>query len=279
MPSTSPRRSRTARAWRGPCCAALAAAGLAPAAVGYVNAHGTATPQNDRIEAQALCARVRRGPGARQLDEVDDRPHDGGRRQSRGRGHGAGARARSASPDRESRSPPIPRSASTACPASLAKRPSSARSPTRSASAGRTSPCCSSACDDGASKRRHHRGRRGQRGHRRRVPRARGLAGPAAARAADVESSAGRALAGSNAGRARGRRRSPAALARVSAHDRGGSARRRRSWSRPPRQSRARPRSDRRHRAGRFHLHDCVRRRLPRPAAWPDCRRCCFPTP
>src|SRR5947207_477226 len=38
-------------------CAALAAAGVGPAAVGYVNAHGTATPQNDRIEARAI-ARV-----------------------------------------------------------------------------------------------------------------------------------------------------------------------------------------------------------------------------
>ena len=28
--------------------------GIAPAAVGYANAHGTATPQNDRIEARAL---------------------------------------------------------------------------------------------------------------------------------------------------------------------------------------------------------------------------------
>jgi 3-oxoacyl-[acyl-carrier-protein] synthase II len=33
---------------------ALAAAGVTPADVGYVNAHGTATPQNDRIEARAL---------------------------------------------------------------------------------------------------------------------------------------------------------------------------------------------------------------------------------
>ena len=41
------------RAMRG----ALAAAGVSPSAVGYVNAHGTATPQNDRIEAQSI-ARV-----------------------------------------------------------------------------------------------------------------------------------------------------------------------------------------------------------------------------
>jgi 3-oxoacyl-[acyl-carrier-protein] synthase II len=34
--------------------AALARGGVAPRAVGYVNAHGTATPQNDRIEARAL---------------------------------------------------------------------------------------------------------------------------------------------------------------------------------------------------------------------------------
>ena len=36
--------------------AALAAGGVTPAHVGYVNAHGTATPQNDRIEARALAA-------------------------------------------------------------------------------------------------------------------------------------------------------------------------------------------------------------------------------
>jgi 3-oxoacyl-[acyl-carrier-protein] synthase II len=33
---------------------ALEAAGVSAAAVGYVNAHGTATPQNDRIEARAI---------------------------------------------------------------------------------------------------------------------------------------------------------------------------------------------------------------------------------
>jgi len=34
--------------------AALAAAGVTAGAVGYINAHGTATPQNDRIEARAI---------------------------------------------------------------------------------------------------------------------------------------------------------------------------------------------------------------------------------
>src|SRR2546428_3476913 len=34
--------------------AALQQAGVAPASVGYANAHGTATPQNDRIEARAI---------------------------------------------------------------------------------------------------------------------------------------------------------------------------------------------------------------------------------
>jgi 3-oxoacyl-[acyl-carrier-protein] synthase II len=34
---------------------ALERAGVAAGAVGYANAHGTATPQNDRIEARALC--------------------------------------------------------------------------------------------------------------------------------------------------------------------------------------------------------------------------------
>jgi 3-oxoacyl-[acyl-carrier-protein] synthase II len=45
-----PRGEGMARAMRR----ALAAAGLGPREVGYANAHGTGTPQNDRIEAAAL---------------------------------------------------------------------------------------------------------------------------------------------------------------------------------------------------------------------------------
>jgi len=48
--SPEPAGEGMARAMR----AALAAAGVPPAAVGYANAHGTATPQNDRVEARAL---------------------------------------------------------------------------------------------------------------------------------------------------------------------------------------------------------------------------------
>ncbi|HHX90180.1 MAG TPA: beta-ketoacyl-[acyl-carrier-protein] synthase family protein, partial [Paracoccus sp.] len=45
-----PDRDGAVRAMRG----ALADAGLAPGAIGYVNAHGTATAANDRVEAAAL---------------------------------------------------------------------------------------------------------------------------------------------------------------------------------------------------------------------------------
>lgn len=48
--SPHPEGEGMARAMR----AALAQAGITPASVGYANAHGTATPQNDRIEARAL---------------------------------------------------------------------------------------------------------------------------------------------------------------------------------------------------------------------------------
>ena len=85
------------------------------ATVGYVNAHGTGTPQNDRIEALALRARLRRGRRAGQLDQVAGRPHDGGGGQRRGGRHDPGAPARAAAADREPRAGRIPRSPSTAC--------------------------------------------------------------------------------------------------------------------------------------------------------------------
>src|SRR3989442_6130331 len=48
--SPHPEGEGMARAMR----AALQQAGVTPASVGYANAHGTATPQNDRIEARAI---------------------------------------------------------------------------------------------------------------------------------------------------------------------------------------------------------------------------------
>src|SRR5919197_217350 len=50
--------------------AALARGGIAPSDVGYVNAHGTATLQNDRIEAAALrpADRARNRGRARDLE-------------------------------------------------------------------------------------------------------------------------------------------------------------------------------------------------------------------
>ena len=66
---------------------AIADAGLTPDDIGYVNAHGTGTPENDKMEWLGIQHDVRR---ARERDtdlveQVDDRPHAVGGRRDRGR--------------------------------------------------------------------------------------------------------------------------------------------------------------------------------------------------
>ena len=72
-------------------CAALESAGIAPETVDYINAHGTSTPHNDRIETIAIKRAF--GDHAHKLlvssTEVDDRPPARRRRRPRGRHHRA----------------------------------------------------------------------------------------------------------------------------------------------------------------------------------------------
>ena len=65
---------------------ALANAGLEPGDVDAVEAHGTGTTLGDPIEAGALLATYgqdRDEPAAARLDQVQHRPHPGGRRGRR----------------------------------------------------------------------------------------------------------------------------------------------------------------------------------------------------
>ena len=77
----TPNLSGAVRAMRG----ALRDAGLAPEAIGYINAHGTGTTVNDKTECAAVRAvfGAARRPADDLLDQVDARPPD--RRHRRGR--------------------------------------------------------------------------------------------------------------------------------------------------------------------------------------------------
>ena len=77
--------------------AALKSAGLQPAQVDYINAHGTSTPHGDKVETLGHQALLRRSrpEGRRLVDQVDDRAPARRGGGPRGRDHGA----RRVSPD------------------------------------------------------------------------------------------------------------------------------------------------------------------------------------
>ena len=83
----SPDRDSIASAFRK----AHASAGVQPSEVDYVCAHGTGTRVNDQIESAAIAQVFGGAATAGQLDQVDDRPHDGRGQRHRGdrvrRGH------------------------------------------------------------------------------------------------------------------------------------------------------------------------------------------------
>ncbi len=75
---------------------ALEDAGVSPADVQYVNAHGTSTPENDKMEYVGLAAVFRRASAEDRglVEQVDDRPHAIGGRYHRGGVHADDHRSR-----------------------------------------------------------------------------------------------------------------------------------------------------------------------------------------
>ena len=84
---------------------ALEDAGLAPDAIGYINAHGTGTPENDKMEWVGVSAVFgeRAGVDADLVQQVDDRPHADRGRHGGGDLHPAGDAARQAAADHQLR--------------------------------------------------------------------------------------------------------------------------------------------------------------------------------
>ena len=89
---------------------ALDDAGLAPDDIDYINAHGTSTPENDKMEAMSCTAVFgeRMAQRADLVEQVDDRPHADGRRRRRGGDVAPDHRATAASRRRSTTQVPDP---------------------------------------------------------------------------------------------------------------------------------------------------------------------------
>ena len=119
---------------------AIKDAGLTPDDIDYVNAHGTSTPENDKMEYLG-CGRVRRAHEERAdlLQQIHDRPHAVGGRRDRGGVLAADARSTSASRPPSITTCRIRRSRSTWCRTRRATPRRGTPFPIPSVSAGRTS--------------------------------------------------------------------------------------------------------------------------------------------